>query len=293
MPLEFIRNRPMTAVELLRDAAGVQPPPFATATVEAVDCTQMAPVEFRADSVVVLRDASGRAQLALIVEVQNRHDPRKRFSWPVYALALRAQLECATALMVICRDQGVARWCEQAIVLGPSGTITPLAVHPGRIPLITDPDRARACPELAVLSALAHAEQPESRPALEAMIAAMGTLDEDRVRLYLNYVFDALPSVARKHLEEIVTTASDHYEQAARQYLSHWVEQGRQEGLAEGLAEGLSKGEAVSLLTVLEARGLEISPDTRDRITGCADPGLLKTWLRRAAVVDSADEIFT
>jgi hypothetical protein len=72
MPIELIHNDPMTAVELLRDAVGVQPPPFATAAVESVDFAQLAPVEFRADSVVVLRDVAGGAQLALIVEVQNR-----------------------------------------------------------------------------------------------------------------------------------------------------------------------------------------------------------------------------
>ncbi|GII45863.1 hypothetical protein Psi02_22870 [Planotetraspora silvatica] len=284
MPIELIHNDPMTAVELLRDAVGVQPPPFATAAVESVDFAQLAPVEFRADSVVVLRDAAGGAQLALIVEVQNRHDSRKRFSWPVYAAALRARLECPTALMVLCPDAAVARWCEQAIALGPSGTVTPLAVHPGRIPLITDPERARACPELAVLSATAHAERPEIGPALQAMLAALDTLDEDRAKLYLNYVFAVLPSVARKHLEEIVTTTSHDYEHIASQYLSHWVDQGRQEGRAEG--------EGAAILAVLETRGLEISSDTRDRITRCDDLNMLETWIRRAVTVSSADELF-
>jgi hypothetical protein len=285
LQIEFIRNRPMTAVELLRDAAGVQPPPFATATVEAVDFTQLTPVEFRADSVVVLRDSAGEAQLALIVEVQNSRDGRKRFSWPVYVTALRARLECATALMVLCPDPAVARWCEQAITLGPSGSVTPVAVHPGRIPLITDPDQARACPELAVLSATAHAEGAEIGPALQAMLAALDTLDEDRARLYLHYVFSVLPAVARKHLEEIVTTTSHDYESIARQYLSHWVDQGRQEGRAEG--------EAAAILAVLDARGLEITSDTRDRITRCDDLHQLETWIRRAVTVNSADELFT
>ncbi|MCC5574312.1 Yae1 family protein [Microtetraspora sp. AC03309] len=305
MPIEFIRNSPMTAVELLRDAAGVQPPPFATAAVEAVDCTQLVPVEFRADSVVVLRDTGGAAQLALIVEIQNRHDARKRFSWPVYVTALRARLECATALMVICPDPPMARWSERPIPLGPSGTITPLAVHPGRIPLITDPDRARSCPELAVLSATAHAERPEIGLALEAMVAALETLDEDRAKLYFNYVFSVLPTVARKHLEEIVTTTSHEYESMAGQYLSHWIDRGRQEGLQEGRQEGLqegrqeglqegrAEGEAAAILAVLDARGLEISPDARDRITRCSDLHQLETWIRRAVTVTSADDIFT
>ncbi|GII30930.1 hypothetical protein [Planotetraspora mira] len=171
MPIELIHNDPMTAVELLRDAVGVQPPSFATAAVESVDFAQLAPVEFRADSVVVLRDVAGGAQLALIVEVQ--------------------------------------------------------------------------------------------KP---------------------NYVFAVLPSVARKHLEEIVTTTSHDYEHIASQYLSHWVDQGRQEGRAEG--------EGAAILAVLETRGLEISSDTRDRITRCDDLNMLETWIRRAVTVSSADELF-
>ncbi|GGO25424.1 hypothetical protein IEI92_18445 [Microbispora bryophytorum] len=69
---------------------------------------------------------------------------------------MRSQHKCDTALLVICPDRSTARWCERTIHLGPGGAITPLAIDPGRIPLITDPDQARASPELAVLSAVAH-----------------------------------------------------------------------------------------------------------------------------------------
>lgn len=297
----------MTAVELLRHAVGIEPPPFATAQVEAVDCSQLAPVEFRADSVVVLRDEAGSARMALIVEVQQRHDARKSFSWPVYATVLRARLGCATALLVICPDRTVARWCEREIALGPSGTITPLAVHPGLIPLVTDHEQARSCPELAVLSATAHAETADAGPVMEAMLAGLATLDQGRAKLYLSYVMAVLPNVARKHLEAMMTTTRD-YEEIAGRYLSHWVDKGRAEGEAKGRAEGEAKGreigraegeakgeaqgEARSILMVLESRGLEISPDTRDRIEQCNELALLDTWIRRAAVVGSADEIF-
>jgi hypothetical protein len=43
---------------------------------------------------------------------------------------------------------------------------------------------------------------------------------------------------------------------------------------------------------VLETRGLEISSDTRDRITRCDDLNMLETWIRRAVTVSSADELF-
>ncbi|GAA4595440.1 hypothetical protein GCM10023194_64890 [Planotetraspora phitsanulokensis] len=85
-----------------------------------------------------------------------------------------------------------------------------------------------------------------------------------------------------------MTTTSHEYERIAGQYLSHWVDQGREEGRAEGRAEG----EAAAILAVLDARGLEISSDTRDRITRCDDLNVLETWVRRAVTVNSADELF-
>lgn len=49
---------------------------------------------------------------------------------------------------------------------------------------------------------------------------------------------------------------------------------------------------AADVVDVLDARGLTISDEQRERILGCSDLELLKTWLRRAAVVASTDELF-
>ncbi|MFF4123690.1 hypothetical protein ACFYYP_09230 [Microbispora rosea] len=292
MPIELIRNRPETALELLHSVTGMRMPPVAVARVEAADCTQPGPIERRADSVVVVRDETGTALLAVIVEVQLGRDAAKRFSWPVYVATLRSQHKCDTALLVICPDQSMARWCEKAIRLGPSGVIIPLAIHPGRMPLITDPEQARACPELAVLSAVAHSDEAESEQVLEAMLAGLATLDEDRVRIYLNHVFGSLPEVTVKRLEEMVTTIQD-FDYLGEKYFSHWVDKGREEGRAEGREEGRAEGEINSILTVLDARGLEISDEARERIRRCEDLSQLSTWVRRAATVASADDLFT
>ncbi len=91
-------------------------PPHATARAETVDCTQ-APIEFRADSVVVLRDETGAALMAVIVEVQRSRDAGKRFSWPVYVTALRSQHKCDTALLVICPAVTVKRLEEMVTTI--------------------------------------------------------------------------------------------------------------------------------------------------------------------------------
>ncbi|MEV1200295.1 hypothetical protein [Microbispora rosea] len=87
-----------------------------------------------------------------------------------------------------------------------------------------------------------------------------------------------------KRLEEMVTTIQD-FDYLGEKYFSHWVDKGREEGRAEG--------EIDSILTVLDARGLEISDEARERIRRCEDLSQLSTWVRRAATVASADDLFT
>jgi Uma2 family endonuclease len=71
---------------------------------------------------------------------------------------------------------------------------------------------------------------------------------------------------------------------------------GRSEGLAagrsEGLATGLAAGLAAAVIAVLDARGLRIAKAVRERIAESTDAGQLQRWVRRAAVVQKAGDIF-
>lgn len=311
--VDFFHERPIAAVELLREVGGIEPPPFARATAEAADATQLTPVEYRADAVVVLRDESGTARLAVIVEVQLRRDAHKRFSWPVYAAALRARLKCDTALLVICLNRAVGRWCERPISMGPSGTVTPVAIHADRLPLITDPDEARRHPELAVLSAAMNGDHPDIAKGLEVMLEGLNELDRKDIKLYLSYVFGLTPTVVGERLRELLMTALKDYEKViGERYFSDWVNKGLQQGLEQGLQQGLeqgleqglqqgreqgreqgrAEGEIEAILTVLDARGLEIPSEARERISRCTDLHVLEKWIRRAVTVTSVDELF-
>ncbi|MFG1851756.1 hypothetical protein ACGFJT_07945 [Actinomadura geliboluensis] len=76
--------------------------------------------------------------------------------------------------------------------------------------------------------------------------------------------------------------------------------EGRAEGLAEGRAEGLAEaraevraeGMARAVLIVLEARGITVSGETRQRVTSCMDTDQLECWAKRAALVDKAEDLF-
>ncbi|URN06161.1 hypothetical protein LUW74_24480 [Actinomadura madurae] len=88
------------------------------------------------------------------------------------------------------------------------------------------------------------------------------------------------PDPARKLLEEMVKTAG--YE-----WQSDWAKSHR----AEGRAEGEAQGEAKALLLMMEARGLVVSDEIRERVTGCTDTDQLERWVKRAAVIDKAEDL--
>ncbi|MFI6286897.1 hypothetical protein ACIBCM_19470 [Streptomyces sp. NPDC051018] len=57
--------------------------------------------------------------------------------------------------------------------------------------------------------------------------------------------------------------------------------------------QGRAQGRAESILTVLKVRRIDITDETRARITECTDLELLDQWFTRAILADSADDIFT
>lgn len=60
---------------------------------------------------------------------------------------------------------------------------------------------------------------------------------------------------------------------------------------AELRAEGNTEGTAKAILTVLLARGFQVSDGIRQRVLGCKDPSTLERWLARAATAGSATEV--
>ena len=75
------------------------------------------------------------------------------------------------------------------------------------------------------------------------------------------------------------------------EYLSDWARENIAKGKAEGIAEGIAEGKAEAILTVLSARGIEVSDDFSERIRKCHDFDRLNSRLRAAATVDSSDEL--
>ena len=224
--VELFRTRVDLACELLRRCAGID---LAGATIEAgsIDLSQVAPTEYRADAVAVVRDAAGRPAAATITEVQLSIDVDKRKSWPVYVAALYARLGCPVYLLVLAPNRGTARWARQPIRLGPAGfVLTPTVIDFASMPRITDLDTARGSPELAILSALAHPE----REIADAAAAAILTLDTDHQALYLDLLLETLPAALRRHVEATMDIKNYVFKSDyAKRYIGIGREEGREE----------------------------------------------------------------
>jgi hypothetical protein len=91
----LFHNRPSLVADILHNALKIDIPDYKTVRLQSGDLTEWNPAEFRADAVVVFEAAS--PVLAVVVEIQLRRDPGKRWSWPVYLAGLRAR-NCALTL---------------------------------------------------------------------------------------------------------------------------------------------------------------------------------------------------
>ena len=106
----------------------------------------------------------------------------------------------------------------------------------------------------------------------------LASVETEHAVLYAELVFAALPHAARKHLEALMSTQT-------HSYISEYAK--------KFIAQGEARGEARSVLAVLDARGINVPEDTRNRITSCTDLDQLHTWVRRAATATSIDDLFS
>jgi hypothetical protein len=128
-----------------------------------------------------------------------------------------------------------------------------------------------------------------SQDRVAVLNAIAGAAVADRAR-YTGLILALASDQARAALEVLMVTA--HKETLVDRLLAEGRTEGRAEGRAEGEARGRAEGEAVLLLRVLQARGLEVPGDVRDMITSCGDTAQLEAWFDRAISAASLDDVF-
>jgi hypothetical protein len=284
--VDLFKNRPSLGAELLSEALGVALPTYTEARLVSIDLTEIRPAEYRADIVVLLLDGAAPVSV-LIIEVQLGIDPRKRFTWPEYAMGSRAAHGCPVGLLVVAPDPDVAAWCAEPIETGiPGFILRPPVLGRAAIPIVTDPVEATRRPELAVLSAMAHGETEQGAAIAAAVLSAVAGLDDEKARFYGDVVLFSLNEAARRALEAMMK-GYEYQSDFAKKY----VAQGRNEGRSEGRNEGRVEGEARALLTALRVRKIAVSEAARERILAQKDPEQLERWLEKAVVATSLAEV--
>lgn len=280
--LLLFRNRPTLAPELLQLALNIDLPQYTEARIHSADLTDVQPAEYRADLVVLLVDDV--PVLGIVVEVQLAADERKRYVWPAYATSLRAQLECPVYVLVIAADDAVARWASKPIEMGGNNRFVPLVLGPSAVPEITDESHARADPELAVLSAIAHGDDPDveksSAIAAAAHLASAG-LDEDRSRLYCDLIRHSLSEAARRALQSMDPAKYEFQSEFARKYYDF--------GKLEGQEQAKQEIAARFVIKLLQQRFGALSKTALIRIIN-ASAGQLDGVLERVLTASSVDD---
>ncbi|MFJ9716740.1 hypothetical protein ACIRPQ_12455 [Streptomyces sp. NPDC101213] len=256
---------------------GVDVPTPVKATALPTDLTEASPVERRVDTLLRFETAE-QGPFLLAVEAQGKKDPDKPASWAYYAAYLWTKYRLPTALLIVCQDHATARWAGQAVSSGPPQlptlTLRPLVAGPHNMPLITDPEEARADLVLASLAAITHAADPVVDVILKALSTALRDVPEDIADPIVEFTAQGLGNRPAKHLWRNLVAVDLSF------YTSYISEEIRAQSRAE------------DILVILEQRGLDVSEDVRGRVMDCTDPEVLRHWLTRAVTAAAAEEIF-
>ncbi len=260
---------------------GVDIPRPVTAAALPTDLTEASPVERRVDTLLRF-DTAEQGAFLLAIEAQGKRDAHKPASWAYYVAHLWTKYRLPTALLVVCQDHATARWAQTAVNSGPRGlptlTLRPMVAGPHNLPVITDPDEARADLVLASLAAITHAAEPEVDAILKALSTALRDAPEDIASPLIEFTAQGLGKNPAQHLWRNLVAVDLSF------YKSYLAEEIRDEGRAQRAAE--------DVLLVLEQRGLDVPEHVRSRVEDCQDPDVLRHWLTRAVTVPRAEDIF-
>ena len=282
-PLELIKQHPALAVDLLRAVTGMPLRAGLDVRLASTSLNTVTPVQYSADSVVVVSDPNtGEALIAIIVEPQGRDERTKKFSWPVYLANARKEIGCDSAfLIVVCPDPAEAEGCREVIPLG----------HPGLElwPIVIDPEHAPSGEDagpymllfLACLPAL-DMETPAVAHRVLTAIRDTGASYAERKTL-ATIILVRASEAARRLLEGMMQTM---------EWKSDFIESYEERGLEQGVEQGSVATKREDVLKVLDVRRLRPTEAQRAQVEASTDLAQLDQWFERALTAATAADVF-
>jgi len=263
------------------------------------DLTEIKPLARRVDTLLRISTADDDGYL-LALESQGKPDQAKHNSWTYYLAYLYATYKVPPILLVLCRDKNTASWAANPIRIGLSNhtsiAVFPLVLGPGNLPTIIDPDEAEQDIPLAVLSALAHANDPTLPAILEALVTALANVGGNVLDDWAEYTEIGLGDTpARALWRNLVAMRPSRFPGSGtivEEYRVKGYTEGKAKGEAEGKAEGRAEGRAQDILRILDLRGVDVPEAARERITSCTDLDMLGTWFDRSLTAADTEELF-
>ncbi|MGW2642948.1 hypothetical protein [Streptomyces sp. NPDC001348] len=269
------------------EALGLPPPAKSIIEAMSPDATEIRPMERRVDTVLKVEPSEGD-RFMVAVEKQTERVPGKGISWAYYVAYLHAKFGVPVLLVVVCHSKRTAEWAAGPFEnrVGPWATqvTRPFVLGPDNVPEITDVSMVTENPALATISAIVHCES-ENHPAILNMLAGgIRFFDKATAKYWCEFVEIGLEN----------TPARETWKGLQKMIATYFPGRGTlfEQTYLEGKAEGEAKGEAKAILRFLEARGVFVPEEARDRIADCTDLDLLNRWLDRTPHVESVDELF-
>ena len=183
------------------------------------------------------------------------------------------------------------------------GRFQPVVLGPATVPEVTDPEEAERDVELAILSALAHGNNPGGLDVVMAALRAVTRLDPERAAVYSHLIYESLREPLQRALEALVMKPQSQGAVKFPPFMQRVFEEGelkgerrgKLEGKAEGKLEGKLEGELDGkrqALQRLAARAqIPLTEAERDRIETCTDAGVLDRWLDNILGAKTAAEL--
>jgi hypothetical protein len=285
-PIALAKLDPKLARWLLSHLFDIKVPDYHHSRAQPTDVRVVVPRTYHADGMLLFCDVDDQPLLAVVLEVQRGWDKGKRWTWKLYVAQLEAELRVNTALLVYCPDPAIARRYRRMLESeGLSLPLRPYIFTPDDVPLVLEPELARADPTVAVFSAICHGGDADIDAAFPALAEALQALDPKEAISYYDIVLAGLPPEPRARWEAYMSTAVE------SKYHSELFRELDAQARAEGKAEGKAEGEVQAVLTVLAARNVPVSDEIREQILACTDLTVLDTWLRRAVTAVAADDV--
>jgi hypothetical protein len=198
-------------------------------SVLSVDLTETRPLERRAGTVLLVRYKEGGVPGKYILLIESQTDPseERRRRWPRYIGYLHDKYECPVVLLVVCSKKETAEWARRPIRGGLPGlvsmTVTPVVLGPDNVPVVSTVEEASEDVTAAMLSALTHSRGAQARGILEALAAALDTIDTKTAGFLAEYIEDGLGETPAQSIWKVLMATVTY------PYVSSIRSQGREE----------------------------------------------------------------